>query len=106
MCAFLNLGDCEFEIKKEANNVEWSRLQTKIFLQRICSSGRKFLNVDLDSLVKVLSYQSIKVRGVTSTIPLNPEKARATCDRLAMGIYSRMFDWLVKRINISLQRCE
>ena len=35
-------------------------------------------------------------------IPLDPEAARAGCDSLAKGVYSRLFDWIIARCNRAL----
>ena len=59
----------------------------------------KFLDVDSKRLDKVLTYRTITVRGERSVIPLDPSQARGGCDSLAKGVYGRLFDWLVRRVN-------
>ena len=52
---------------------------------------------------KAVTNRSIEVRGSKTTIPLKPEDALSGCDALAKAVYGKMFDWLVRRVNISLE---
>ena len=97
-CGILTLGNCTFKEKKEKGGVTGSSLVDKEPLE----AAAKLIGVDSSELERVLTYRSITVRGQTAVIPLDPEKARSGCDSLAMGVYGRLFDFLVRTINISL----
>eukprot|EP01100_Stratorugosa_tubuloviscum_P012323 TRINITY_DN580_c0_g2_i1.p1 TRINITY_DN580_c0_g2~~TRINITY_DN580_c0_g2_i1.p1 ORF type:complete len:1264 (+),score=732.79 TRINITY_DN580_c0_g2_i1:136-3927(+) len=43
-------------------------------------------------------------RGTTYKVPLNKVQAAATRDALAKAIYSRLFDWLVVRVNSAMHK--
>lgn len=97
--AVLNLGNVTFKAKAEKNNVKGSKVDNAGALKL----AAKFLDVGTKALEKVLCYRTISVRGEKSTIPLKPEDARAGCDSLAKGVYGRLFDWLVTRVNDALR---
>mmetsp|Transcript_42341 Transcript_42341/g.67881 ORF Transcript_42341/g.67881 Transcript_42341/m.67881 type:complete len:1247 (-) Transcript_42341:4136-7876(-) len=94
----LALGNIEFKPKAEKDNVKGSQIADTSSLKK-CAS---YLDVSPDDLQRVLCYRSINVRGTSSVIPLEPSQARKACDSLAMGIYGRLFSWLVQRVNDSL----
>lgn len=94
----LKMGNVEFAAKKESGGVAGSKVKE----QSIVSSIAGLFNVDEAELTKVLCYRSIVVRGQRSVIPYDPAAARTACDSLAMSVYSRLFDWLVGRVNRAL----
>ena len=58
-----------------------------------------YLGLSSKALEQVLCTRSITVRGEKSTIPLDPDEARDGVDSLAMAMYSRLFFWVVDKIN-------
>ncbi|GBG31775.1 Myosin-6 [Hondaea fermentalgiana] len=66
----------------------------------------ELLEIQDAALERVLTRRSITVRGEESVIPLKVRQAVQARDSLAKAIYSRLFDWLVNRINESFGEAE
>lgn len=95
----LTLGNISFASKDLPDGVTGSSITNSDAL----NAAADFLAVESADLEHVLTNRSISVRGTTDTIPLDPAAARKACDSLAMGIYSRLFLYLVDHINKSLE---
>ena len=66
------------------------------------------LQVDASLLIKCLVERIMQTshgmkRGSVYHVPLNPVQATAVRDALAKAIYNNLFDWIVERVNVSLQ---
>lgn len=64
------------------------------------------LGCDSGVLSKALTHRTIEARGDKVTSPLNPEQAMYARDALGKSVYERVFNWLVSRLNMSLQSSE
>lgn len=63
----------------------------------------KLLGIREKDLIFNLSYRSRDIRGERTWSPLTSAVATETRNALAQTIFSRLFDWLVGRINDSLE---
>ncbi|KAK3853225.1 hypothetical protein Pcinc_040224, partial [Petrolisthes cinctipes] len=63
----------------------------------------KLLECPKDELVKALTHRTIEARDDVVTSPLTVDQAVYARDALAKSVYERMFNWLVMRLNHSLQ---
>jgi len=97
--AVLNLGNVVFKPVTGKGGVRASEIKDT----QPVEAAADLLGVDTAALKKVLLNRSISVRRETSVIPLDPTTARDSCDSLAKGVYSKLFDYLVERINESLE---
>jgi myosin-1 len=66
------------------------------------------MEVDSGLVQKVLTSKIIETqrggrRGSIYDVPLNPSQATSVRDALAKAIYNNLFEWIVSRINISMQ---
>ncbi|ODQ63946.1 myosin-1 [Nadsonia fulvescens var. elongata DSM 6958] len=69
------------------------------------------LDVDADSVISSLTTRIMETsrggrRGSVYEVPLNVVQANAVKDALAKGIYNNLFDWIVERVNASLNSQE
>lgn len=66
------------------------------------------LDVDAEALEKALTQRIVETshgarRGSVYEVPLNAVQAKAVRDALAKAIYNNLFDWIVERVNLSLE---
>lgn len=50
-----------------------------------------------------MTHRTIEARGEKLLTPLTVEQAAYACEGLAKSTYERMFQWLVQRLNSSLE---
>ncbi|KAI9845961.1 MAG: class II myosin [Thelocarpon superellum] len=66
------------------------------------------LEVDAAHVTKAFTSRVVETsrggrRGSVYEVPLNPTQATAVRDALAKAVYYNLFDWIVTRVNVSLQ---
>ncbi|KAL8494435.1 hypothetical protein ACS0TY_025301 [Phlomoides rotata] len=98
IAAILHLGNIEFMKGKEMDSSmpkddkSWFHLRT----------AAELFMCDAKALEDSLCKRIIVTRDETISKELDPEAAASTRDALARTVYSRLFDWLVDKINNSI----
>ncbi|XP_048323404.2 myosin-12 isoform X1 [Ziziphus jujuba] len=98
VAAILHLGNIDFTKGKEVDSSKLKDDKSRYHLQ----TAAELLMCDEKALEDSLCQRVIVTPDGNITKPLDPDSATLSRDALAKTVYSRLFDWIVDKINSSI----